>query len=356
MPQDLVYIMFTSGSSGRPKGVKITWQNLSCFLQWMSGLSPVAQTDPKVVLNHARFSFDLSVADLHYALYAGKAVHVLEQEVQRDFPLLFSRLKRSGADMAVVTPSFASYCMLDEGFNRLLLPRLKVIFFCGEPLPVSTVKGLMERFDGVRILNAYGPTETTVAVTAEEITPDMLASAVLPVGKAGGENRVQVMSPLLEPLAEGEEGEIVVFGPSVGNGYIGLDSDSFITGEGAAGYRTGDRGVCRDGLLYCLGRLDRQIKHAGHRIELSDIEYNIGRLDGVAQCAALYEDAEKPGPGRLTAFVRPVRGRSLEAGVVKAALEARLPGYMIPGRIVIVEQIPLSANGKCDRDLLAGSV
>ena len=171
--------------------------------------------------NQALYSFDLSVADVYYSLAVGAELAPLTQQEQRDFPILFARLADSGAELAVLTPSFAELCLCDRRFCTALLPRLRVIFFCGEPLKPRTAARLFERFPGVRVLNAYGPTEATCAVCCAEITPGMTGWPRLPVGRT---DEAAVRLLVMEgnrTLPEGAEGELVLCGASVAAGYCG---------------------------------------------------------------------------------------------------------------------------------------
>ncbi len=344
---DLFYILFTSGSTGQPKGVKITRRNADGFVGALCAVDGLWQGD--TVLNQAAFSFDLSVADLYGALCMGKTLFVLERAVMQDIPSLFARLKESGAGTAVMTPSFAELCLADRGFSANLLPQLKAIFFCGETLCPATARRLFERFPSIRLFNAYGPTETTVAVTICELSPKWLEQELLPVGTELDGTNIYVVDEQRRPLAEGEIGQLLVTGTGVGAGYVGTEQGGFIRFRGECAYLTGDYGYRKDGTLFFTGRRDDQIKHRGYRVELQDIERNLLRLCGVRRCAVVLV----PGTRQyLCAYVCPEQGVRLTTQGIKAALRQHLPDYMIPERVRISDSLPLTANGKCDRAAL----
>lgn len=330
------YRIYTSGTTGEPKGIEVTRGNLSSFLGWFGSIPAIAETKPRSVLNQAMFSFDLSVADLWYSLRENIRLTVMERRLFMDLPAMFRRMSESGAELAVLTPAFAELCLCDSGFSRELLPELRVIFFCGETLRPATAAKLFGRFPRVRILNAYGPTECCCAVTAAEITPDMTRGAALPTGDlshtAGG---IHI-----------KDGEIVITGASVAR-YARCAKCSGSSAGGFGEYRgercffTGDRGSVSGGMLWFGGRLDRQVKLMGYRIEPEDIENNILKIPGVNQAAVSVRN------GRLSALVAAV-GTTPEE--IRRRLAELVPAYMLPGRITITDVLPVSGNFKLRRD------
>ena len=338
------YWMFTSGSTGAPKGVRIPLSALENFVRWMLSLPAVAVCGAGVSVNQARFSFDLSVADLWPAFAAGGTVRALEPAEQKDLPALYAALGRSGAKRLVCTPSFARLCLCDAAFCRDLLPGLETVFFCGETLAPRTVKTLAKRFDGLRILNAYGPTEAACAVTAVEVQG---REGVLPVGRvADGASRLLILDEQGAPLPDGRPGEIAIAGPSVGGGYIGGEGGGFGTFNGEKLYRTGDQGVIRGGLLWYLGRRDRQIKYKGYRIEPGEVEAAILAWEEVRAAAVL--PIRAGGEVRGLAAVVEWEKAPPKAAECAARLRRALPDYMLPRRWCAVEHMPVNGRGKCD--------
>lgn len=331
------YIIFTSGTTGEPKGIKVSSRNLKCFSDWLLALPAIATENPRVVLNQARFSFDLSIADICCSLFGGMSVAAINNDMLTDFPRLFSFMRESEAEMAVLTPSFAEMCLCDKAFSASLMPKLRVIFFCGEVLKAATARELFARFPAARIINAYGPTEATCAVCACEITGEMTSGA-LPVGDvSAAASAIHIHSP-----DETGMGEIVICGDSVAQ-YLG-EAGGFSHYNGERCYYTGDLGYIRDRMLYFCGRRDRQVKIMGHRIEPADIESNLCEISGV-KCAVVTVETVGGYPV-ITAHVVAECGITPEQ--IRRLLKTRLPDYMIPRKIRLTDSIPLSDHGKTD--------
>ena len=324
--EDLAYIMFTSGSTGEPKGVPITRGNLKAFVQQML-LRQTALTACAggTVLNHARLSFDLSDADVYFSFCTGTAFRPLTARELVSHAVLQRALCQAMPDAAVMTPSFARYCLLMPEFSAAYLPRLQCIFFCGEQLTPAVAAKLFARFPGLRILNAYGPTEATCAVCASEITPEMTAWPRLPCGDpAQASCAVRI-----------ENGEIVLEGASVFGGYLGDPSP-------VTAYRTGDGGEIRNGLLYCTGRLGGYVKLGGFRIDPAEVRLAIEAVPGVEACTVtpvMRGDTVL----RLRASVL---SETRTAAQIRAKLAETLPAYMIPGELRVRAESAVSENCK----------
>lgn len=310
----------------------------------MLSLPAVAACGAGVNVNQARFSFDLSVADLWPTFAAGGTVRALETAEQEDLPALYDALGRSGARRLVCTPSFARLCLCDAAFCKDLLPHLETVFFCGETLAPRTVRTLEKRFEGLRILNAYGPTEAACAVAAVEVQG---REGTLPVGRvADAASRLLILDEQGEPRPEGLPGEIAIAGPSVGSGYIGGEAGGFGRFNGEKLYRTGDEGVIRDGLLWHLGRRDRQIKYKGYRIEPGEVEAAILAWDEVRAVAVL--PLRAGGEVRGLAAAVEWEKDPPDPAECAARLRRTLPEYMLPRRWRAVERMPVNERGKCD--------
>ena len=368
-PDDPVYIMFTSGTTGDPKGVPIPYRGLAHFASWLLQ-SQQFVSGGEVFLNQAPFNFDLSVMDLYGALLTGGTLWSISREEIADPRLLFARLRGAPLTTWVSTPSFARFCLAEPRFDQAMLPSLRRFLFCGETLPPAVARELQRRFPAAEIWNTYGPTEATVAVTAVRLTPAMLeADQPLPVGRPAPGMEVWIADPAepLQRLPAGACGEIVIAGPQVALGYLsaaenGSVHDPFLAlPAGGQAYRTGDLGQFdASGLLYCQGRLDRQVKLHGYRLELEEIESHLRRIPGIADAAVLV--VERDGwPDSLLAFVVPAQqaaaGALPDSGLaltqhVRAQLAEKLPAYALPRRVHLLAQPPLTANGKLDRQAL----
>jgi D-alanine--poly(phosphoribitol) ligase subunit 1 len=366
-PETLAYILFTSGTTGEPKGVPIPHGALLHFTDWLlatHAFVPGGET----FLNQAPFSFDLSVMDLYGALTTGGTLFTLGREELGDARVLFRRLDGAPLTVWVSTPSFARLCLAEPRFRQEMLPALRRFLFCGETLPVGVAREILARFPAAEVWNMYGPTEATVAVTAVRVTAAMVASGrPLPVGRPAPGIDVWIADPTdpLRRLPHGTRGEIVIAGPQVASGYLlpagavqGGAASFLMLPDGRRAYRTGDLGAIDpdERALECSGRLDRQIKLHGYRIELEEIEGRLRAVPGVADGAVLAIDRDGR-PDHLLAVVvgdatagpaLPEGGRPL-TDLVRGVLAEWLPSYALPRIARRVAHLPLTPNGKVDR-------
>jgi D-alanine--poly(phosphoribitol) ligase subunit 1 len=358
---DPFYVMFTSGSTGEPKGVTITLRNLTSFLEWMRA-EQAFRRGAEVFLNQAPFSFDLSVMDTYLSLSAGGTlVSVSAREIETP-RVLYEFLQSAQLTTWVSTPSFARLCVAERAFGAGMLPSLRRFLFCGETLPHDLAARLLDRFPSAEVWNTYGPTEATVATTSVRIDRALLSRyAILPVGIPRPGSRIVLAGVEGEHAGlDAGRGEIVIAGANVSPGYLHqpeLTTRRFFDLDGMRAYRTGDLGHFHDGLLFFDGRLDDQIKLNGYRIEIGDVESNLRSLAGVRDAIVLpLNRADRV--EALAAFVLIETHGSetdFQVGVrVRSALAERLPAYMLPRFVQPVQAWPLTPNGKVDRRALAG--
>lgn len=337
----IAYIIFTSGSTGYPKGVPISYKNLNNFVNWISNFEILQIFRNINVLNQASFSFDLSVADVFYALMNGHTLFGLDKDSQSDFDNIFSIIKENRINLTVTTPTFAKLLLLNSDFNCNNFPDLRCMYFCGEALEVATVKKLKKRFPKLNVINAYGPTEATSAVSAVVVTDEMLENELLPVGRF----ETSAVNIAIE------DDEIVLKGQSVFGGYLDGGKNGCYTENGVNCYKTGDLGYAENEYIYCRGRKDSQIKFKGYRIEPGDIENNLLNIDGITQAAVI------PKYMGSTNVVKTIHAyisveKVIDVKYIKNELLKTLPDYMIPKSILIIDEIPINNNGKIDRKRL----
>lgn len=352
---DPAYLLFTSGSTGGPKGVLVGHRNVTPFIRLMAGRYGVEQSD--------RFSqafdltFDLSVFDMFVAWENGASVHCLPDKVVMK-PDRFIRERELTIWFSV--PSVAVFLQRFGALKRGVFPSLRWSLFCGEALPAEMAEAWQSAAPNSTLENLYGPTEATIACTAYRWRPGLLDQAryqsLVPIGEPVGETSVIVADSDLREVGCGEEGELLVGGPQVTLGYLddpARTATSFVVPIGCDGvhYRTGDRVVrTTDGNLHYLGRMDEQVQIHGYRVELGEVEAAIRDVSGVLGAAAIAWPLSATGAGGIVAFVS--SSDALDVRDVRAMLEARLPTYMVPQEIRILEDLPLNPNGKIDRKAL----
>ena len=356
------YILFTSGSTGEPKGVIITLACLENFISWMLAEQRFTER-AEVFLNQAPFSFDLSVMDLYCSLAMGGTLFSISRDLIENPKQLYRALSSSGVATWVSTPSFAQMCLVEDTFADTMLPRVRRFLFCGETLAPQTAAQLLQRFPQAQVWNMYGPTEATVATTSILVDAAILEKySPLPVGRVMPATRIFIVDHNGQELPANERGEIIIAGPNVSPGYVGrpdLTAHAFFKYGGQHAYKTGDLGRFRDGLLFFEGRIDEQIKLSGYRIELGDVEANLRALPTVRNAVVI--PVIKNGAAQsLTAFVilaaRDDTSDFKLAHKLRTQLGERLPTYMLPRKFVFLDAFPITANGKVDRARLARSL
>ncbi|HEV2147714.1 MAG TPA: non-ribosomal peptide synthase/polyketide synthase [Longimicrobiaceae bacterium] len=347
-PENLAYVLYTSGSTGRPKGVCVSHRSVASHLGWVRRalLSERVESLPATTSP----SFDASLKQVLGPLLQGAAVWILAEDTVHDAGALARAVAgRQGLALNCV-PSLWQALLEQEG-SQHAWSELRVLLLGGEALPRNLVEETFRSFPQVEVWNLYGPTEATVNAVAGRVEPGRKIGIGRPVGNA----RAYVLDRQGQPVPVGVSGELYLGGAGVARGYLGrpeLTAERFIPDAfGAAGgrlYRTGDRvRWLPAGELEFLGRVDQQVKIRGFRIEPGEIEAVLLEQDGVRQAlVTAREDA--PGQKRLAAYVTAEEGAGLAAAALRASLGARLPEYMVPGAIILLERLPLNANGKVD--------
>lgn len=357
LPADTAYLLFTSGSTGLPKGVPVAHSNVLHFIDVVSARYGIT--------DHDRFSqtfdqtFDLSVFDIFVAWENGACLCAM-QPLDLLAPGRF--IQRQGVTVWFSVPSLPALLRKKNLLKPDAFPTLRWSLFCGEPLPRVTAELWQAAAPDSVVENLYGPTELTIACLVHrwnrERSPEMCVNEVVPIGRPYPGLGALVMGEDGKPVARGESGELWVCGPQTVPGYWRnprQTSERFVEVPGPGDlvtrfYRTGDRvRQLAEGDYVYLGRVDHQIKVMGHRVELGEIEAVLMRQDGVAQAAAIGWPVVDGSAEGIVAFVT---GTITDVQEVRNAARVALPDYMAPRTVELLEQMPLNANGKIDRAVL----
>ncbi len=346
---NLAYVIYTSGSTGTPKGVMVEHRNVVNFF---TGMDRAIGCKPGVWLAVTSVAFDISVLELLWTLTRGFTVAVHGDE---GTGTIADEIGRHHVTHLQMTPSLARMLALDAHASSAL-GSLKQILLGGEVVPASAIRTIRQFFTG-EIYNMYGPTETTVWSTTYRIDDPGIT---VPIGRPIANTQAFVVDRDLNPVAQGEPGELFIGGDGVARGYWNqpeLTAERFLHRSSLSStriYRTGDLArFLPDGNLEFLGRVDDQIKLRGHRIEPGEIEAVLEQCAGVRQAVVVARE-DREGDKRLVAYVVHEEEGEDAAGMLKSALGARLPENMIPSVFVFLSALPLTANGKIDRKALLG--
>lgn len=348
------YIMFTSGSTGMPKGAVMSHANLLWFIAWARERFAITPDD--VLSNVNPSYFDNSVFDFYSAIFCGAALVPVSSAQVRDTRLLVRLINDAGCTIWFSVPSLLIYLLTTRALKSSDFPALRKIIFGGEGFPISKLRLLYDLF-GARsdLENVYGPTECTCICSSHTVSSADLSDMrnLAPLGSLAQNFDHEIM-----PLDESDPdfGELFLSGPQVGLGYYndpGRTAKAFIQNPRHLlytdiGYRTGDL-VRRDsrGWLHFKGRTDFQIKHMGYRIELEEIEAALNTLPSIKECAVIYQNSGG-GMGRILAFAAMSSSLASQEILLKE-LAKILPPYMLPRQLTTLQFLPKNANGKIDR-------
>ena len=347
LPAHPAYVIYTSGSTGRPKGVVVEQRSVAGLLSWAA--DEFGGPDFARVLASTSLNFDVSVFELFAPLASGGGIELVPD-------LLALADPACGREASLVSGVPSAFARLVTEGRPGIRPRTVVL--AGEALTAETAASIRQALPGARVANIYGPTEATVYATAW-IT-DGAAEDPVPIGRPVATTRAYVLDRGMAPVPAGVAGELYLAGGGLARGYLGrpaLTGERFVAdpfGTGGRLYRTGD--VVRwsaDGQVEYLGRVDEQVKVRGFRIEPGEVQSAVAAHPSVAQAAVTVRE-ETPGDKRLVAYVVPHAGAdeaSLPGGV-REWTALRLPEYMVPSAVVVLDELPLTANGKLDRRAL----
>lgn len=340
---DIRYILFTSGTTGAPKGVPISNANIAAFMDNMQELFEVEET--AVIANTFRFSFDLSIWVMLMAWTNGAAISHFSHE-----DILNGHYNPLNAECSIVCvlPSVLRMMHKNSILQQFSPARIRHFLFCGEPLLNTDVQLLREHFSKVSIFNCYGPTELTIYCSVYKLEENFrTANRIVSIGKLNMGSRAYIGDATLSD--EGNvEGELCITGEQTFNGYINLpEHTGFFEFNGEQYYRTGDRIIYNreEGLYYYAGRTDREIKYFGHRINLNNLEYVFSGIGPISETAAIFSRKYMT----IGLFFTSEPGFKLEENM---HLLQHIPGWLRPTHYFPTPQFPLNANFKTDYSAL----
>ncbi|WP_329585569.1 non-ribosomal peptide synthetase [Kitasatospora sp. NBC_01250] len=351
--EDVVYVPYTSGSTGLPKGTLVPHRAVPGFFAgeryayWGPGATAVL---------HAALSWDGHILDLYPALLSGGRV-LIPGHGNSDPIATAHTAAEHGASVLFLTTAAFNLLALTQG-GPATAPRH--LLFGGESASVEYTRQIARRYPDTHLVHCYGPSEATVFTTVQPLGPADLAGESLPIGRPVGDRTVHLLDERLRPTPDGETGELYVAGRALGHGYLNRPTltasrflpDPFSAEPGARMYRTGDL-VRRlpDGRLEFVGRRDGQVKIRGYRIELGEIETVLAALPAVATCAVTVHEPT-PGDKRLAAYLTAAEGSAPDPEGIREQLRAKLPEYLVPATVAVLPALPMTVNGKIDRRAL----
>jgi amino acid adenylation domain-containing protein len=341
-PENIAYIIYTSGSTGKPKGVAIEHRNATAFLLWADSVFTLEERAE--VFASTSICFDLSIFELFLPLCRGGKVILAPHNA-----LDFMEVARTSQPTLINTVPSAMTELLRMGE---IPDSVRVVNLAGEPLTTQLIEQIKQR-SRARVLDLYGPSETTTYSTYAE----RAAEGPQIIGRPIANTQIYVLDSALRPVPVGVSGELYIAGAGVGRGYVqrrAATAERFVanpyTAPGTSMYRTGDLVRWRgDGNLEFIGRADQQVKLRGFRIELGEIEAALRSQPGVQEAVVVVEEGESK---RLLGYVVVETGGQIEANELRQRLRQSLPDYMIPAAFVVLDKLPLTANGKVDRRAL----
>jgi amino acid adenylation domain-containing protein len=351
---DLAYVMYTSGSSGAPKGVAVPHR---AVVRLVRDTDYVRLGADDVVAQVSNPAFDAATFEIWGALLNGARLVLIPAETALSPRALAAALAHHG-----VTTLFLTTALFNQVAREIpaAFRDLRQVLFGGETVEPRWVEAVLRAGGPARLLHVYGPTETTTFATWHEVRGVSAGEATVPIGRPIANTEIYILDAHREPVPIAVAGEIFIGGPGLAEGYLDrpeLTAERFVShpfdpAPGARLYRTGDRARFRpDGAVEFLGRLDRQVKLRGHRVEPEEVEAALLRLPAVGEAVVVME-GETSETHRLVAYVAPAPGARPTPAELREALRRSLPSFMVPAAVVVLPILPLTPNGKVDRGAL----
>jgi len=358
--QDVAHLLFTSGTTGAPKGVMITHSNVLHFLDWAVPYFGIESADR--ISAHPPFHFDLSTFDIHGTVRAGAELHLVPPELNLLPGRLADFIRDSNLTQWFSVPSILTHVAKSDAVRQNDFPSLKRLLWCGEKFPTPSLIYWMKRLPDVEFFNLYGPTEATIASSFYKVPAcPSDETAETPIGEPCAGESLLVLDEKLHPVAPEEPGDLYIGGVGLSPGYWrdpARTAEVFVQDPATPGaegriYRTGDLARwTKNGDLCLLGRSDSQIKSRGYRIELGEIEAALHSLPAIQTAAVVaIESSAFEGTTICCAWV-PAPGREDSPAALRRSLSKLVPSYMIPAQWMPLERMPLNGNGKTDRRCL----
>jgi amino acid adenylation domain-containing protein len=359
VPDDAAHLLFTSGSTGQPKGVVVTHPAVLAFLAWAVGYFGIGPDDR--VSQHPPLQFDLSTFDIYAALGVGAELHLVPPELNLLPHKVAGLIREHALTQWFSVPAMLNLLAKADAAGGGDFPSLRRVLWCGEVLPTPTLQYWMRRVPHARFTNLYGPTETTIAssyYTVPACPED--PRAPIPIGRACAGEELLVLDHDLRPVPPGDTGELYVAGVGLSPGYW-RDPDktaaAFVSWPRDGGvvrlYRTGDLArVGEDGAVYFLGRADTQIKTRGYRVELGEVEAALASLAELRESAAIAVDTGGFEGVVIGCAYAPAADHAPTPAQLRTALARLLPPYMLPALWLELPALPRNPNGKVDRPAL----
>lgn len=346
---DLLYVLFTSGSTGIPKGVSICHRSVIDYTDWVSETFNISDQDS--FGNQAPFYFDNSILDIYTCMKTGATLYIIPKKLFFQPVPLLEYLRDNNINTIFWVPSALIVVSKLKAFRNVDLNNtLKRVLFCGEVMPNKQLNIWRKYLPNVTYANLYGPTEITDACTYYIVDRDFADDEPLPIGIPMSNTDIIVLNDQNKLVVDDEVGELCVRGTSLAMGYYNNPEKTqaaFVQNPLNSNvpeiiYRTGDLVRYNEyGEIVYLSRKDFQIKHLGHRIELGEIETAVSSFEEITLCCCLYDDTKQ----KIVLFI----DVDLDRDYIKERLKVMIPEYMIPGKIIYMRDIPINANGKIDR-------